>query len=301
VDTAPTYDIVVSTENLPYMGWQCMLFHYSCTRYAGHTPLFMVHGDEDTLDAGYQAIADNGGRIQRAPNFRHAGEIEYAARNKARSLDLAETEASHIVLCDPDIVFLARPAFEPAIAAMSEDQMSFEHVGYLKITKTNRPVLQDICRRAHIEMARLEQNPVNGGMPHIVPAAMRRQLCSAWMTLQELCLERNLAHYGEMMSDVWISEMWGLVLALRQLEIEPVFTSFSMTNEFDPPLPEPGADGPTLIHYCYPAEAFNKLLYNDDQRPVSAVWRATGKPGHTTGAICAQLGEAARFYAITTD
>jgi len=37
------FEIVVSTENNPYMVWQAMLFHASCMRHVGQAPIVMVH------------------------------------------------------------------------------------------------------------------------------------------------------------------------------------------------------------------------------------------------------------------
>ncbi len=42
---APDYEIVVSTENIPYLLWQALLFHASCVQTQGVAPTIVVHGD----------------------------------------------------------------------------------------------------------------------------------------------------------------------------------------------------------------------------------------------------------------
>src|SRR5690349_4623801 len=109
--------------------WQAMLFHFSCVKHLGQPPVIVVHHDGEPLLGGFELIANRGGRIQAAPNYRVHQGVSYPPRNTAGSLRDVETEAEFIFLCDPDMLFLRSVDLQEYTP--SEREVSFDEVPYL--------------------------------------------------------------------------------------------------------------------------------------------------------------------------
>lgn len=290
-----SFDIVVSAENNHYHAWQCMLFHYSCLTVLDRTPIIVVHSDPGPLVTGFELIATRGGVVQRRKNFRHAGEIMYAPRNQMRTANLVATDAEHIVLCDPDMIFLEPIDFAAIIDGLPRDAITMDRISFLKVNDRNRPFIGEVCAESGISLARVESKPMNGAPPHVIPKRLRLRLCQQWHVQLERYLAASHAHHGGSHSDVWISSMWGLVLAMHALGIEAVLTDLSMHTHGDPPVasvpPRP------LLHYSYDTPAFNKRDYVTDNEWMN-VWRAEGSAGRASGIIGDQLALAAEFFGL---
>lgn len=305
----PDVDIVVSAENTAYLGWQSALCHYSCVQATGRAPLIVVHGDEPELVEEYRQIAEAGGRIQRAPNHRIYRGVTFAPFNTIATAQLAETDAGHILLAEPDMVFLRHPPVAEALAEMDADSVSFDRIGYLHVSEENRQRIHEVCRRVGTDFAGLQSHPIDGGVPHLIPTGQRAALCAAWFDLTVAIAEAVTAldrrwwdrfSRRSLMTQPrnWISGMWGLVFAVRQLSLNLVMTEWCASNArqglFGPAdHPKPG---PAIIHYCYSQPGFDKRKHRD-RRSLLAWARAAEPPAdELSAAILAQLNGAADFY-----
>src|ERR1043166_1897240 len=163
----PSFDIVVSCENNPYMVWQAMLLHYSCVRHLRQAPIVMVHTDDPSLLDGFRKIVATGGIVQTAPNYRRRGGVHYPPRNTAASLRHVESKADYLVLCDPDMLFLAAPKWP--FGLLRRRKITFDYVGYLDPDRPIfQPMLDDVCRRAGVAPERLRSPVLDGGVPHVI-------------------------------------------------------------------------------------------------------------------------------------
>jgi len=290
-------DIVVSAENNHYMAWQCMLFHYSCEVHLGLTPLFLVHGDEEPLLPGFSMIEAKGGRLQRAPNFRDAG-THFSPRNTIHSLELAESDAEYVMLCEPDMIFLGSLEPDAIASRMKANEVSFDAVRYLRIDRGFERPLREVCARAGIDFAAVAAARTSGGVPHIVPNRQRAGLCRDWSTLTDLCLERFNAAFGPNTSGAWLSGMWGMLLAVRKFGLHIYWTELCVNNYGNPALSKDDASGPPMVHYCYGDESWSKRHYHGSAEAFESVWTSTAPDGTVNGAICRQLTETAAYFGI---
>jgi hypothetical protein len=291
---APSYDIVTSAENNLYNAWQAMLFHYSCQEYAGQTPIIVVHGDGRQLRPGFREIQRTGGRVQYMRNFRHDGGFDYPPRNTAGSLFSVRSDADYVVLCDPDMIFF-RPLPMEKIC-LEENEVSFDVVPYLNINQTNRGLLTDVCRRAGGSLELLKNSPISGGVPHIVPAALREPLSQQWLQNMEYFEPVASANKSRGVLIDWHATMWALVIAARQLNLEPVMTEFCLLNKEGQGAFSPDSSSKTILHYCFGDSVFDKKRYSRNPGLCEKVWQAEAPEGTLNGAICAQLSEAREYY-----
>ncbi len=292
-------DLVVSAENTCYMAWQCMLFQASCQTHLGRTPTFVVHGDDDSLVDGFVRIARQGGRVQRAPNFRDRGS-SYPPRNAIHSLDLVHSDADYLALFDPDMVFLQPIDFDGLAQQLAPEEITLDRVGYLNLERGYQEPIRRICQSAGIDFAAVAQQPPSGGVPHLVPNRLRHRLCRAWLSLTDQCREALARAHGADSSAAWVAVMWGLVLAIRQLGLKPRLTDFCISNAGNPALPT-APHTPAMVHYCYCHETWSKRRFLGSADACDAVWTSTAPPGTVNGAICQQLAWAARYFGIRLD
>jgi hypothetical protein len=279
------------------MAWQCMLFHHSCRIHLGRTPIFVVHGDEEALVPGFEAIERKGGRIQRAPNFRDTG-FTYACRNTIHTLDLVRSDADYIALCDPDMIFLRQTDFDGLTGQMAADEVSLDRVAYLYLEHSFEQPIRDVCEHAGIDFATVAAEPLSGGVPYVVPNGLRGKLCTDWSTLTDLCWEKIAKVRGPDSSDAWVAVMWGFVLAVRKQGLKARVTEFCINNLDNPELPSDRDSGPAMVHYCYCHESWSKRRYLGTVDDCDPVWASTAPEGTVNGAICRQLASAAKFFGV---
>ena len=211
-----------------------------------------------------------GGRVQRARSYRHDGGCDYSPRNVAGSLACVQSEADYLVVCDPDMIF-----FQPLPMEnydLDEHQVSFDQVSYLFVNDENTSLLQDACDRAGLSVDTLRQLPVSGGVPHIVPAALRETLSQHWLLSMEFFALDAPPSVGGGSRLPWLASMWSLVLAVRMLELEPVLTHFCMSN-YDADREFPSSEKPVMLHYCYGDSQFDKRRYVDAIDANERVWQ----------------------------
>ena len=298
----PRYDIVVSAENNHYVAWQAMLFHYSCLKQLGRPPIIVVHSEGSELHAGFHMIRARDGRIQRARNYRHYRGTVYPPRNTAGTLRCVDSDAEYLVLCDPDMLFLSPAPFERY--RLGANAVSFDSVSYLTVNDSNEAVLAAACRRLKLSLDLLRDSPLSGGVPHIVPAALRQRLSSVWMRCINLLLRIRLPpHKRHEGYSPWLSSMWGLVLAVRMLRLKPVLTEFAITNHLGHQMIPPiGPTGPYLLHYCYGDAIFDKRRYSGDGEEPPGLWHVQPdkESRSINNRIRAELGAASAFYGLTS-
>ena len=293
----PRHEIVVCTENTPYLVWQTMLFHYSCMTHLGRPPIVMVHQQGEPLLPGFERIRATGGRLQLAPNYHDWQGLSYAPRNTAASLKHVETDADYIVLCDSDMLFLQPLPFDEL--TLSGRQISFDFVGYLQPdAPEHQPTLDNVCRQAGLDPSRLRQPVVDGGVPHVIPTRWQGPLSESWLELIELFPTIGTKESGEPRK-TWLTAMWALVMAMHRLELEPVTTRLCITNHDEArPRPPLGAAGPKVLHYCYGGPVFNKRKFASPESAETDVWNVPDDDGSMTGIIHQQLRDARTFYGI---
>ncbi len=290
---------VVSAENNHYMVWQAMLFHYSCLTVTGQAPVIMVHGDGEPLLDGFTLIERYGGRIQQAPNYRWNDGVHYPPRNTAASLLHVDIDADVIVLCDPDMIFLHDPALDRI--AIDDDQVSFDRLTYLDLDRTEfRELLEQVCSNVGVPVEALEQTPINGGVPHLVPRGVKESLAHEWMAM--IAAFPADSPYGDVRVNVphinWMSTMWAVVLAVHRLGLRPMMTELSTTNwKGEQILGGRNFTSPSMIHYCYPQEGFNKQIY-DKPDCWEDVWRVPAGDATLSGQIRTQIECARRWYGL---
>ncbi len=301
----PTVEVVASTENVPYMMWQAMLFHFSCVKHLGKIPTIVVHHDGEPLLPGFTLIAEHGGKIQTAPNYRVHKGVDYPPRNSAGTLKQLQTTAEYIFLCDPDMLFLRAIPFEEYV--IKESQITFDTVNYLIPKKAEfEGSLESICERAGVPLQTLIDMPISGGVPHLIPQRHQHAIAQDWFDVMELFPTFDLGPDFERPKELrsvphqfWTTTMWALVLTSHRLHLEAVITNHCALNFYGhSPLPPPSPTSPTMIHYCYSNEGFDKRKYFDTTAAEATVWNQPEPDGTLSGAICGQLREAGEYYGI---
>ncbi len=308
MSSAPRHEIVVSVENNPYLAWQAMLFHYSCVKYEGQTPVVMVHREPgERLQAGFRRLKAAGGDVRTAPDYRRVDGVNYPPRNTAASLRHVETDADYIVLCDPDMIFLRK--LPRRQLRLSERQVTFDFIGYLDPNfAAYQPTLDEVCRAAGVDPQRLRQPVVNGGVPHVIPRGLQASLSDEWLAIIERfptlppippehvgALTRG-CHVGPQKD--WLATMWAVVLATHRLGLEPVMSRLATTNFQGDRLLASFEETPRMIHYCYGEPGFNKHLFEKRQDMERKVWNVAPGDASICGMIRRQLLEARDFYGM---
>lgn len=298
------YQYVVSVENRPYMVWQAMLFHFSCLKHQRQPPHFVVHKRDEPLLPGFEHIVRTGGTIQTAPNFSDVDQVHYPPRNEAAALQLVESTADYIVLCEADMVFLQ--PLPLADLPLSPRHVSFDAVPYLEPHREEyQPALDEVCRRADVDPQLLHTRPINGGVPHIIPTSVHKELSAQWLYGIELFAKYSLeppapGKVPPAKPEIhWVAMMWAIVLAVHRMKLNPLMTRFCLLNrEGQHPLPAQSPAGPKIIHYCYGDDGFNKRDFTDLHGAMHRVWNVLPDDGTINGAIRGQLHEAREFYRL---
>ncbi len=299
---SPEFEFVVSAENNDFLAWQAMLFHYSCVKQTGRVPIVVVHGDEDELVPGFERIREQGGRIQRARNYRSDGGLVYPPRNTAGSLQCVESEADYLVLCDPDILFLGPLSLERL--PLGPSRVGFEFIWFMKFGHDgNAAMLEKAARQAGLIVSDIQQIPVTGGVPHIIPREVQQSLSREWLRCMD-CFVPDEPLPGAY--DLWyIASMWSMVFAVHSLGLEPFQTEFCILDrdcvrnlDGTRPLIADGHALPALLHYSYGDEVFQKRSYQSRQDALERVWQAQAPPDTVNGALCAELAAAGQFYGL---
>jgi hypothetical protein len=271
------FHIVVSAENNSYLAWQCKLFHYSCLTRLNLTPTFIVHKSEEKWHDGFKEIVRAGGCVKGAPNYRvSARGYDFPPRNTPATLLHAARMFSgqdvFIVLCDPDMIFVRRPAFPR--------KFSGDYCSYLNFDLETVRVAQRRMRLTKKEFDMKAQKFATG-VPHVIPAAKAQVFAETWIT--------TIDSFPEM---VWEGSMYSFCMAAVKLGIKVSLTHVADHNYW-PNAPVRN----DMIHYCYGDESWDKRDFlTDDQSHL--VWnpRVNGRDGSVLKEILSQIAEANQFY-----
>ena len=293
----PRHEFVVATENIPYLAWQAMLFHYSCVRHMGVAPIIVVHKDDEPLHPGFERIQAAGGQVQTAPNYRIVNGVYYPPRNTAGTLRHVQTDAEYIVLCDSDMIFLQPLPLKDLL--LKPRQVSFDFVSYLVPDGPQyQPYLDNICRSVGVDPKKLRTLEINGGVPHVIPTRWQQPLSNEWFELMSLFPNEPLGE-GCQPQSVWLAATWSIVIAMHRLKLKPVMTRFCTSNAHESqPLPSLTPDGPKMLHYCYGGSGFNKRDYFHSIDAEQNVWAVPPDDGTIAGAIRQHLRDARQFYGL---
>jgi hypothetical protein len=284
-----SFDVVVSAENNSYIEWQALLFHHSCLRQLGQPPIVVVHGDGELRD-GFRLISSYGGRVQRAPNFRHIAANDYPVRNTPGTLSVVDSDANRVVLCDPDMIFLRDEQFDTG------SEIAVERSTYLRVNSENRPTLALACEQLGVSVETLESDPSEANVPVVVAKHVRKRLAREWLA----CVDTILAQpqTEEFVKAVWwLTSMWGLVFALQRLRLRPAITALTVANERGASLPEDPHALPALVHYCYGDAIFDKRDFHGPADACARVWEVQPIAGAGLGGrIREEIASARAFY-----
>jgi hypothetical protein len=271
------HHIIVSAENNPYMAWQAKLLHFSCLSRLKQSPTFVVHETAGELHPGFRDILKTGGEVFVAPSYkatRHGD--EYTPKNLAGTLlhaaSLCEGRGTHLVLCDPDMLFVRPPAFPEALSGDYCSYINFEH----SFAKTAAGAF-GIAPGA----VAARQESLRCGGPYVVPSADARPLAEAWLEAAEAFPPRT-----------WEDIMYAFGLASVKLGMPITLTRMVQSNYW----PEETLQG-DVIHYCYGDETWSKRQYFTEEQ-ARLVWepRASAARETVLGEILAQIEEAREFY-----
>ena len=303
-----TFDIVASAENNGYMQWQAMVFHYSCLTYHGAAPIIAVHhGNGESILPGFELIKQHGGRVQSVPNLRNRNGIDYAPRNTAAALRHVDSSADFVAIIDSDMVFI-RPLPLDALQ-LDETTVSFDRVGYLDPDRdVYQPHIDQVFRESGVEPATIRNPVINGGVPHIVAAGLRKRFADEWLE----CIERfpivfegerpdsDDDRYADWPYRCYLASMWAIVMATHRMSLQYIETQWCMNNCHDDcPMPDPGSTGFCLVHYAYGSQAFDKrALEGDKCVSDKSFWRLAEDDGTIAGYLRRQVNEAGRFYGL---
>lgn len=303
-----SYDIVVAVENNRYLQVQAMVCHYSCVQRLGVAPLIVVHMDDDPLSSGFRLIQEHGGRLQLVPSLRYVDGVEYPPRNSAAALRYVQTTADYVVLCDADMVFLKPLPLDSFV--LPDQAISFDRVDYLNPNRA--PHASDIahaCANAGVDPAEITTGMTGGGVPHVFPWELLAPFSAEWLRWMELFplvdrpIDSELPRYAYPKGPhrPWLTAMWAMILAAKQLQLQSVETSWCLNNR-DGTLPLPNINdcSQCLLHYCFGDSGFDKRQLNYELDVTDpAFWRFSPADETVSGFLRQQFLEAARFYGVS--
>lgn len=271
---------LVSTENNPYMAWQCALFAHSARTRCNVEPTFVVHEDPENGHKPllwFQWIQATGGRIHRVPSYREfvAGQM-YPPRNSVGTLvEMAQLEPAEdfVVLFDPDMIFLRKPEFPEAHAADRVSNLSLTKPGFRQLWKS-APLTQK--QRAWLRAGKR----YSVGVPHVIRTGTMGMLAAEWLDL--------IDGHNSNLPWVWEMSMWDYGIACARLKIKYEITDFCKTNAF----PGTKVDDAAIIHYCYGSRVWDKRRFNQAANPLAAIRGVPrAAPGTVEEEIFKQLRE----------
>jgi hypothetical protein len=271
----PSHRIFVSAENNAYCGWQTKLFYFSCVTRLNHRPTIIVHDSGRPWHQDFHDLARAGAQVHGAPSYAQSVKDYYPPRNTAGTLIHAARLCRPdelIVLCDPDMIFVAEPDFP--------EVLSGDFYGYLDYDGAE---VADAARAFKLTRARLEKQKeeLRCGVPYVIPAMHARRLGELWLQAVDAFPPRR-----------WIDIMHAFGLAVVRLGLRVRLTDLVDSDE--QPKARASRD---MIHYCYGDETWEKRNFVEEQ--AREVWfpRAAAKRGTIRSEILSQIIEARMFYA----
>ena len=269
--------IVVSTENTPYMEWQCKLFYFSCVTRLKRQPLFIVHNFGKDWCPGFYDIVRAGGAVYSAPNYRTGrNSDDYAGRNHPGSLieaaRLIGDQHDFIVLCDPDLIFTGEVEFLESLAGEFSPFMDYDS------DSVSQPLQELGISKEALDP---QKESLRCSVPYVVPAERATELGTTWLHAIDAFHPRR-----------WEDVMYAFGLTVVKLGLKLTITQMATTNfRADEHAGEP------IIHYAYGDERWSKRDYYTKEEAVG-VWDADQEamPGSILGELLSQIRQAREFY-----
>lgn len=260
------YDIVVSSENSPYLIWQTQLFCFSAINRLKVRPIIVAHkrGNE-RLDPAFNALESKGCPVIEAPSFRNHPLGDYPCRNEAGTLfafSRAMTRPERpILFCEADMLFV-RPIHY-------RSRLSGEYYSYLDY---NTPHIIAAARQWGIKASGEDLNAqYSVGVPYLIPVDDMSLIAQNWLAILDSFLKIE-----------WIDLMYAFGLAAANCGFHPITTHMMDTNQ-DSLSQQTGQ----LIHYCYGDKLWDKRRYTSGAAPLKTL-RPEGSD-LTAGSIIAEI------------
>jgi hypothetical protein len=271
--------VVVSLENKTYHAWQAKLFHFSCVTRLNHHPTFIVHENGSAWHPDFADLVRVGAIVRKAPSYCTPGSAP--TRNFPGTLIHAATlcaPGEFIVLCDPDMIFAAKPEFCQRFSGTYYSYMDYD-----------QPPVHAAAKRLGIplELLRARQEQVRCGVPYVIPAGRAERLGKEWLTAFDAFRTK-----GRDWNDVWLDVMYAFGLAVIRLGWTLTLADLVTMDHPAGILLER-----EIIHYCHGEPAWNKRWYMSPEEGPK-VWDPPFKPAGGT-VLCelfSQLRQAGNFY-----
>jgi len=269
------YEVIVSSENSLYMGWQTQLFCFSAESALKQRPIVMAHGSGEPLRPEFRVLQERGFKVLRAPSFAVTPSgANFPPRNELGTLleiaSMPDLSAEHILFCEPDMLFARRLEYGGSLAA--------EYYGYLHYEEQRVANTARKFGLGHLIGKLNETRKI--GVPYLIPVRYVERLASRWIEVLEAFEELQ-----------WIDIMYafGIATIIEGLDVEVRHT---MTDNYRNTRPIRG-----LIHYCYGDSVWDKRdfkLCSPFDIPDEALPFA--HPGTVLGEIIRQIRQARAFF-----
>lgn len=268
--------VVVSCGNHAYHGWQAQVATFSCLLRQRVAPLLVVHGAADApLDPAFVAARAAGAWVLPSRDYGGEGERRWEARNAAASLLDAvpvarEAGATHLVLLDPDLVWVRRVAWPSCLAVDKAclDQLSEERAARVAGSLGLELVEGDACRWG-------------ARVPYVVPIEQAERLGELWWAAMDA--------YDAEPDRTWSDQMAAWSLAAKAAGDRPLRLTLTRTNWDYRAAPDAG-----LLHYAYETPYWCK---RDHLGPGAELWDPPRLPVWSVqGWVCREIRLAGGFY-----
>src|SRR5262245_52101437 len=122
------YEVIVSSENSLYMGWQTQLFCFSAETTLKQRPIVVAHESGELLRPEFRVLQERGFKVLQVPSFAVTPSgVKYPPRNELGTLlevaSMTDLSGEYILFCEPDMLFARRLEYSGSLAA--------EYYGYL--------------------------------------------------------------------------------------------------------------------------------------------------------------------------
>jgi hypothetical protein len=269
-----TFQIVVSSENTQYMGWQTQLFCFSALTTLGQYPTIIVHQTGFPLRPEFSMLRDDGFNLIETQSFSVFRKGKYPPRNEIGSLltiaSMPSFAAEHILFCEPDMLFVGPLEYRDTLSGEFYHYLHYEQNHIMRAAE--KVGLADVTEKLN------ETNRI--GVPYLIPVRDVKRIASRWIEVLDAF-------------DIpeWIDIMYAFGFALRLEGIHPETTHVMNDNL----LQSKSLTG-RIIHYCYGDSIWSKRSFVDRSplnKPDWSLPRANS--GTVLHEIVRQIRDAKKF------